>query len=168
MFEKNTEQDIYNRLSVLHVLEKYKQPIERDYVINFFLISKLYNFLEIDDILNTLRTNNLIVESNGMVSLSDNGIVVHSFFIDKLPYERQQQLEKIMDETAIFEEEFHNIIKQNEKELKIMLAQGKKLKLDMIIDTDIVPDIDHSKLNSRELYEDIIKVIKKHLIQNEL
>ncbi len=168
MFEKNSELDIQNRLSVLHVLEKYNKPIERDFLINFFLIAKLYNFLEINDILKTLQENNLIVENSGIISLSEHGIVVHSFFIDKLPYDKQKELERLMYDTSIFEEKFHNIIKKNKDELKIMLAQGKKIKLDMIIDTDLIPNIDGSKFESKEFYEDIIKIIKKHLIQNEL
>ncbi len=168
MFAKNSEKDIQNRLAVLHVLEKYTKPIERDVLINFFLVSNMYTFLEINDIINTLKENNLIVEDNNILALSDNGIVVHSFFIDKLPYDKQRQIEEFMSETSIFDEEFHSMVKENDKELIIMIAQGKKIALDMKISKELLSDINNKNLPSKTFYEEIVEIVKKHLIQNEL
>ncbi len=168
MFEKNTEKDIQDRLSVLHVLEKYNKPIEKDLLINFFLISKLYNFLEISDIINTLKENNLILEKSNIVALSDNGIVALSFFRDKLPLEKQKVLENLMKNTSLFEEQFHSFIKRHESDLIIKIAKGKKIKLDMKIDSSLIPDMTDNTIDSKELYEDLLETIKKHLIHKEL
>lgn len=164
MFSRNSDKDIQNRLAVLHVLEKYNKPIERDYLINFFLVSKIYNFLEINDIINTLKDNNLIIEKEHKLTLSDNGVVAHSFFIQKLPYEKQKEIEKLMNETSIFNEEFHSIVKQNENELSIMIAQGKRICLDLKICPEGLDDVDSSDFKSKEFYDEILEIIKKHLL----
>ncbi len=168
MFAKNSEKDIQNRLAVLHVLEKYKKPIEKDVLINFFLVSNLYTFLEINDIISTLKDNNLLIEHDSILTLSDNGVVAHSFFIDKLPYEKQKKIEELMAETSIFDEEFHSIIKENNNELTIMIAQGKKINLDLRISKELLDATNDSNFNSKEFYDDIVDIVKKHLIQNEL
>ncbi len=163
MFEKNTDYDVYNRLSVLHLLAKYKTNIEKDILINFFIVSGLYNYLEINDIIDILKENNLLKEINEKISLTENGIVTHSFFINKLPIDRQKEIENLMQKNSLLDENYHSIVKMSDNDLTIKIASGKKMKMDLKIDIQEYETISLDSNQSKQLFEEISNLIKKHI-----
>lgn len=166
MFEKDSNKEIEDRLLILHFLTVYKKNISDELLINFFIESKYFTYLDITNLLDKLVKARLIYIKNNTITITENGIVAHSFFIDMLKIKMQQSIELMIQNSELLNPKIsHQISYDSRNEvLYLLVANGKDIITDLkisITKNEIAQIHDDKKIIGKEIYEKIKDLIIK-------
>lgn len=84
---KPGEKQIENRLSILYAIQKLGKVASLDLIQSLFLDGFNLSQMEWQEMLNDITGSQLVINNQKDLFLSDNGMVVMSFFQDRLPIE---------------------------------------------------------------------------------
>ncbi len=148
--------DIEKKLCVLHLLDLVDGEIEEE-TIQESLVACDFTPIEIELILSDLVKTNLIQRHEDRVLLSEEGLVVLQFFIDRLPLSLQEKLqEQVVSEGPSSQWDHHYDEQTQRIHLRYLHRGEELLKMDFFLEpeayklllphlTDLGPE-DFSKL----------------------
>jgi hypothetical protein len=92
MFIKDSTEAVKNKLTILLTIDLFGSNIKKSYLVDFLIKNGIIEFFTIEQMILDMIDTSLIVQKDGILSLTEAGIISLNFFSEKLPIDFQNTI----------------------------------------------------------------------------
>lgn len=173
MFENSSEEIVYHKLLILHILKKAEMPLTNSQITQVVLDTEMMNYFSLQSLLSELTDSKLIAtykeSGREYYTLTLNGEDSHDYFSSRIPETVVEKVDKyissnkgnLLADTQIKS----SFVKQSENEyivnLRVVEDQSNLIDLNLNVSSEKQANsiCNNWKKNASEMYTEIISLL---------